>query len=188
MRRYLARPVPPDLLRRALALALWAPSPHHSAPWRFVLLHERERRERLARMMGARWRQDLEGDGVPEATIADRLAKSHERIVEAPAAVLFCIETAVLQRYSDSRRQQAELIMANQSLGAVIQNFMAAAHALGLASCWMCAPLFCPEVARDALDLPASVLPQALVTVGYAPAPANSGRRPPLESFLLGEA
>ena len=29
----------------------------------------------------------------------------------------------------------------------------------GLAACWMCAPLFCPEVVRRALELPADWQP-----------------------------
>jgi coenzyme F420-0:L-glutamate ligase/coenzyme F420-1:gamma-L-glutamate ligase len=53
---------------------------------------------------------------------------------------------------------------------------MLAATDAGLASCWVAAPIFCPDVARDALSLPAEWLPHALVLVGrpdpgYAPRP-----------------
>jgi nitroreductase len=57
---------------------------------------------------------------------------------------------------------------------------MLAATDRGLASCWMAAPIFCPEAARDALALPADWLPQALVLVGR-PDPAHAARpRPPV--------
>ena len=54
----------------------------------------------------------------------------------------------------------------------------------GLAACWMCAPLFCPEVVRASLDLPPAWQPQGLVTLGF---PADAGRdrpRKPLAAFV----
>ena len=70
--------------------------------------------------------------------------------------------------------------MALLSLGAAGENLMLAAAAAGLASCWVAAPIFCPEAARDALGLAADWLPHALVLVGH-PDPAYEGRvRPPV--------
>ena len=68
--------------------------------------------------------------------------------------------------------------MAQQSMGAALENVMIAAHALGLASYWLSAPLFCPEAVREALALPADYEAQALVVVGY-PAPGASPRARP---------
>jgi nitroreductase len=57
---------------------------------------------------------------------------------------------------------------------------MLAAADRGLASCWVAAPIFCPDEARDALALPPDWCPQALVMVGH-PDPAYAGRpRPPV--------
>jgi coenzyme F420-0:L-glutamate ligase/coenzyme F420-1:gamma-L-glutamate ligase len=70
--------------------------------------------------------------------------------------------------------------MALLSLGAGVENLMLAAADGGLASCWVAAPIFCPEAARDALELPREWLPHALVLVGR-PDPAYVGRtRPPV--------
>jgi nitroreductase len=44
---------------------------------------------------------------------------------------------------------------------------MLAATNAGLASCWVAAPIFCPEEANAALALPAEWLPHALVLLGY---------------------
>jgi nitroreductase len=54
------------------------------------------------------------------------------------------------------------------------------AHAEGLAACWMCAPLFCPDIVRMALALPADWEPQALVTLGYPAAPGRPRERHPV--------
>jgi coenzyme F420-0:L-glutamate ligase/coenzyme F420-1:gamma-L-glutamate ligase len=70
--------------------------------------------------------------------------------------------------------------MALLSLGAATENLMLAAADAGLASCWVAAPIFCPEEARDALTLPDEWLPHALVLVGH-PDPGYVGRsRPPV--------
>jgi len=77
-------------------------------------------------------------------------------------------------------RRRAEWGMALLSLGAAVENLMLAAAARGLASCWVAAPIFCPEAARDALALPDEWLPHALVVVGRAD-PSYAGRvRPPV--------
>ncbi len=70
--------------------------------------------------------------------------------------------------------------MALLSLGAAVENLMVAAADAGLASCWVAAPIFCPEAARDALALPTEWLPHTLVLVGH-PDPTYVGRpRPPI--------
>ena len=66
--------------------------------------------------------------------------------------------------------------MALLSLGAAVENLMLAATDRGLASCWVAAPIFCPEEARDALTLPEEWLPHALVLVG-PPVPLDEIRR-----------
>ena len=68
--------------------------------------------------------------------------------------------------------------MALLSLGAAVENLMLAAADRGLASCWVAAPIFCPEAARDALALPGEWLPHALVLVGR-PDPGYVGRAAP---------
>jgi F420 biosynthesis protein FbiB-like protein len=79
-----------------------------------------------------------------------------------------------MDRYPDARRADAERLMAVQSTAMALQNLLLLAHAEGLAACWMCAPLFCPDTVRTALDLPTDWQPQALITLGY---PAASGRK-----------
>jgi F420 biosynthesis protein FbiB-like protein len=178
IRAFTGDPVPRELLDALVESACLAPAPHHSRPWRFVVVETPAGKQALADGMGARWRTDLEGDGVAAATIDDLVARSHAKLTTAPALVLGCLTDDGLDRYPDAARQRAEWGMALLSLGAAVENLMLAATAAGLASCWVAAPIFCPEAARDALALDAPWLPQALVLLGV-PDPAYSPRERP---------
>ncbi len=178
LRQFDGRAVPRPLIDKLLYVACLAPAPHHTRPWRFVVLETPDARARLAESMGAAWRRDLEGDGVAPDKIEALLARSRRQIEEAPALLLACLVGEGLRRWPDERRQRAEWGMALQSTGCALANIMVAAHAEGLASYWISAPLFCPEAARQALDLPAEYQAQALIALGY-PAPDASPRPRP---------
>jgi coenzyme F420-0:L-glutamate ligase / coenzyme F420-1:gamma-L-glutamate ligase len=180
IRAFLPEPVPPDVLDALVVAACLAPAPHHSRPWRWVIVDTDGGRERLATGMGARWRRDLTEDGVSTTRIDELVNASHRKITEAPSLLLGCLTWEGLDRYPDERRQRAEWGMALLSLGAATENLMIAATDAGYASCWVAAPIFCPEEARDALGLPDTWLPHVMVLVGR-PDPAYTGReRPPV--------
>jgi coenzyme F420-0:L-glutamate ligase/coenzyme F420-1:gamma-L-glutamate ligase len=185
IRTYQGQPVPPALLERVLGAAAHAPSPHHSVPWRLAVLTEPAAKSALADAMGEKWRADLLGDGLGAAEIEIELAKSHRRLTASPVVVVGSIYPEPLDEYPDAARQQAETLMAAHSLGAALQNVMLAAHANGLASCWMCAPVFCSDVVRDALGLPHHLIPHAIVTIGYPARPPRARERPPLDQIVV---
>jgi F420 biosynthesis protein FbiB-like protein len=180
IRAFTDEPVDTALLDAIVEAACIAPAPHHSRPWRFAVVTTDRGKRALADGMGARWRADLGRDGVASARIDELVGASHRKLTGAPALVLACLTWSGLDRYPDASRQQAEWGMALLSLGAAVENLMLAAAHHGLASCWVAAPIFCADEARDALELPAEWRPQALVLVGR-PDPAYTGRpRPPV--------
>jgi F420 biosynthesis protein FbiB-like protein len=180
IRSFRSEPVDRGLLDTLIEAACLAPAPHHSRPWRFVVIDTDRVKLALARGMGARWQADLEQDGVEPERIRELVEASHAKITSAPALVLACLTWSGLDRYPDETRQRAEWGMALLSLGASVENFMLSAADAGLASCWVAAPIFCPEAARDALGLETEWLPHALVLVGH-PDPAYVAReRPPV--------
>jgi F420 biosynthesis protein FbiB-like protein len=184
VRAFQSRPVPRAALEELLTAAAWAPSPHGSQPWRFVVLTRAEPKARLAEAMGDEWRATLAQDGQPAEIVEKRLSASHERIREAPALVLACLYLEDLDRYPDPQRQRAEETMAIQSLGAAIQNMLLAAYTLGLDTGWMCAPLFSPDAVRAALDLAPTLIPHALIPVGYAARDPKRRPRRPLDELV----
>ncbi len=185
VRQFKPLPVPRDLVEQTIEAARWAPSPHGAQPWRFVIITRQELKERLAEAMAEEWRRNLAMDGEAPEIVAIRDRKSQQRIVNSPVLIIPCLYLEDLQVYPDPQRQQAEVTMAVQSLGAAIQNILLSACSLGLDTGWMCAPLFCPEVVVDALDLPATLIPHALINMGYGA--KDPPRRPhrPIEELIV---
>ena len=167
VRRFRPDAVPRETLERLIEEACRAPSPHGTRPWRFAVVTTAEGKQALAGRMGARWAADLSGDGLAEEVIERRIARSHRRIEGSPAVVVACLVKDVLDRYPNAYRQAAEYTMGAHSLGAALQNVLLGAHARGLAGFWMCAPIFCPDEARAALELDSTWEPQALILLGY---------------------
>lgn len=180
VRRFLDRPVERAMIERAIELACWAPSAHNKQPWRFAVISDPAAKERLAQALGEAFRHDLLAQGVPLEEIHQRIERSRQRIVSAPLAVLLCLCEEDLPLGSTERQRRGEWEMAIQSVALAGGQFQLAAHALGLATVWICAPLFAPEAVQKALNLPPSWQAQALILVGYA---AERPTPPPRKSL-----
>jgi coenzyme F420-0:L-glutamate ligase / coenzyme F420-1:gamma-L-glutamate ligase len=184
IRRYQPQAVPQTLITQMLEAAVYAPSAHNRQPWRFFVLTDAARKEQLAANMGARLRRDLQADGVADDVIAADTGRSYARITGAAALIVVCLSMIDMDTYPDERRQHNEFLMAAQSTAMAGQNLLLAAHALGLGACWMCAPLFAPDVVRTTLALPDDWQPQGMVTLGYA-AETKTKTRHALEKSVL---
>jgi coenzyme F420-0:L-glutamate ligase / coenzyme F420-1:gamma-L-glutamate ligase len=184
IRRYRPDAVGREVLERLFLSAASAPSAHNRQPWRYLVIEDASAKGALARAMGERLAADRARDGDSGDAIAGDVARSHARIAGASVLVLVCLTLEEADVYPDEARSHAEFLMGVQSTAMATQNFLLAAHAEGLAACWMCAPLFCPEVVRASLDVPPAWQPQGLITLGF---PADAGRdrpRKPLAAFV----
>ena len=184
VREFTSQPVDGVAVRRAVAAAVTAPAPHHSEPWRFVLVSSEQARTALLDAMLDAWRTDLRGDGFTSDQIARRVRRG-EPLRRAPLIVVPCLVLDAAHTYPDDRRNASEHAMFTVSMGAAVQNLLIALAVEGLGSAWISSTLFCQDVARSALGLPAGWLPMGAIAVGH---PASGARpRPPRdpENFLL---
>jgi len=184
IRRYSDQPVPRSLLERLLTAAIWAPNAHNRQPWRFVTVTERWRQQQLADSMAHRWERDLLVDGLDTEKVRAQVERSRTRIMGAGALVVGCLTMDEMDHYPDEHRQHLEWHMAVQSTSLALGQLLLAAHHEGLGSCWMCAPLFAPDIVQDVLGLPADWEPQSLITLGY-PAETKEKTRMGLEEVVL---
>jgi coenzyme F420-0:L-glutamate ligase / coenzyme F420-1:gamma-L-glutamate ligase len=169
---------------RAIAAAVTAPAPHHSTPWRFVVLESAQAQAALLDDMLAAWIADLRGDGFTEDQIARRVRRG-EPLRRAPLLIVPCLHAEAAHRYPDDRRNAAEREMFVVAMGAAVQNLLVALAVEGLGSCWVSSTMFCRPVVAKALTLPDGWEPMGAVGVGHPAAPAPD--RPPRDpaSFMI---
>lgn len=181
IRRYTDQPVPKELVTRMLETAFWSPSAHNRQPWRFAVVTAFEDKHRLATEMGNRLRQDRTADNDPPDAIERDVARSYDRITNAPVVIVVCLSMEDMDFYGDERRDKAEWVMATQSVAMAAQSLWLQAHSAGLGCCWLCAPLFVPNLVKRVFELPQQWEPQGLMTMGW-PAEEKEKSRQPLES------
>jgi coenzyme F420-0:L-glutamate ligase/coenzyme F420-1:gamma-L-glutamate ligase len=168
--------VPRAAVRDAIAAACTAPAPHHTRPWRFVVLDTEPGRRHLLAAIGAAWREDLRRDGTPEDVIVRRIARSDTVLGAAPTLIVPFVRCDGSHPYADAERADAEREMFLLSGGAAIQTLLLALHAQGYGSCWISSTLFCQEETRAALGIDEPW--HALGTVACGPMPKGGAPRP----------
>jgi nitroreductase len=152
VRAYTSERVSQEEVERLVDTARWAPSAGNIQPWRFVIVTNAETKRRLS-------------DAALHQTF----------IEEAPVVIVVCVD--VVQSSLGYGYRGANLYCL-QDAAAAIENMLLAAHALGLATCWVGA--FHEDAAAKAVNTPSNVRPVAIVTVGH---PAEKPRVPPRRSI-----
>ncbi|WP_328956595.1 coenzyme F420-0:L-glutamate ligase [Kitasatospora purpeofusca] len=184
IRAFTAEPVDPGAVRRAVAAAATAPAPHHTTPWRFVLLETPEVRTRLLDAMLAAWRRDLaELDGWDEAKIARRTARG-DVLRAAPYLVVPCLVMDGSHDYPDGRRAAAEREMFTVAVGAAVQNLLVTLAGEGYGSAWVSSTMFCRDTVREVLDLPERWDPMGAVAVGRPAEPPRTRPDRTADAFI----
>lgn len=176
VREFADEAVAPQIVEAAVADALTAPAPHHTAPVRFVWLRDLDRRRALLEAMRDDWRRDLSADGRSPERVEQRVRRG-DILYDAPEVLIpFCVPDGA-HDYPDERRTRAEATMFTVAVGAAVQGLLVALAVREVGSCWIGSTIFAPETVRRVLDVPDDWRPLGAIAVGYpldplAPRPA----------------
>jgi nitroreductase len=151
VRAFTKKPVSDEEITKLIDAARWAPSAGNIQPWEFVIVRDAKVKHGLS-----------------------AAALDQTFIEEAPVVIVVCADQ--LQSGSGYGSRGANLYCL-QDTAAATQNILLAAHAMGLAACWVGA--FQEEEARKVLNVPSGIRPVAIVPVGHpAEKPMARSRKP----------
>lgn len=172
IRHFTDERVDPVAIERAVEAAILAPAPHHSEPFRFVVLraddpHQHEQRIALLDRMREAWISDLSSiDGKAPEEI-DRRVSRGDLLRTAPVMIVPIVDLdAGAHTYVDDRRNSAERDLFMVAGGAAVQNLMIQLAAEDLGSAWISSTMFTPHIVRDFFHLGPSAMPLGAVAIG----------------------
>jgi nitroreductase len=168
---------PRELVLRAIESATHAPSGMNKQPWRFVVVANQGVKAEMVRCVSSEIETILAllaGDEYADK-VGAYLRNYATLFRNAPIVVNVLyreygqVIASLLERSNIEYRQNQEEAAnpAMQSVSAAIQNLQLAAHALGLATCWMTAPLFAKQQLHELLEVEDPWQLAAVVPIGY---------------------
>lgn len=171
VRRVLPDPVDRAVVVRCIELALEAPTGSNGQNWEFVLVTERETKERLAVQYRRVWKlyggagRRMRGDEPQTARILRSVQWQVDHFSEIPTLVVCCLRAG----YKVPFLPQPP-VAASSHYGSIypsVQNLLLAARAVGLGASLITLPLWSNTVVRRILDLPLRVEPCCIAALGW---------------------
>ena len=178
---------PRELIVRAIESATHAPSGMNKQPWRFVIVSNDAVKARMVECVSREIETILTllaGDEYADK-VGEYLRNYATLFRTAPVVINVLyreygqVIASLLERsnitYPDNQEEAANPAM--QSVSAAIQNLQLAAHAVGLATCWMTAPLFARRQLHELLEVESPWQLAAVIPIGYPSSTSNHGPR-----------
>ncbi len=178
IRKYLKDPVAPELIKKIMTAATWAPSGGNGQPWRFYVATGAKRDELIQAMAEAPGPDAPSIDAFDEEVIPAieeglRLAGKGE----ASEAALKKLgeDFQKHNRFGSIRFFQTPVAIvvakpqggSSLDIGAAVENLLIAAQGEGLGTCWLGMPLMFKDKLREILDIPADEDLVTCVCLGY---------------------
>ena len=190
VRRFQEKPVPEDLLLKAVELATWAPNGGNYQPWRFLIVSNKDLINQMADAVKAkteiiaswpeakqcgevveRWRKTsafFRGAPVCIAVLMSKYSSIADQILRARG------EADPIAREIRSYRQLGDSTL--QSVAAAITYLVLILHYFGLGTTWMAGPQQAKKEIEKLLGVPSDWNFVDLIPVGY---PAETPKAPP---------
>ena len=176
-------------IMRVIEAAFWAPSPANLQPWKFLIIKDKEIKNRMVEVVVSRMKENPKNSAMSNSVKESRLNYQpyYLSFKEAPVVI------AVLYKPYPSHLVCGEQLVKNddigrlisaQSVGAAIQNMLLAMTSEGLGGCWMTGPLIAKREIENILeiDYPWELL--TLVSLGFPLRVPKAPRRKPIRAVV----
>ncbi len=187
IRKYTNEIPPLEAIKKIADAGRLAPSTTNTQNWEFIAIYDNETKEKMAKAVNDKYDElkdfvQSEEDknkinGYKYYSMFFNKAPVVFAIVEKKriSTILSILErngmTDDLLRYYDNRSSIL-------SMGAAIENMSLCAHAIGLSSCWMCAPLVAQKEFGEILGLNPDDKVVTILSVGYPDVSAMNQNKP----------
>ncbi len=192
VRQWTDRPVPDELITKAIELATWAPNGGNFQGWHFVAVKNREVISKMAeavQSMADRIASWPEAKSWAEDMEKSRKRASYFRDASVCIAVFVSQYQSAVDKVLNAREgsdpEAARMLSFRQSAPTGIQSTAAAVatlllafHHMGLGAVWLGAPLMAKREIETLLKVPANLGLVCLVAVGYAKESPSKDRKP----------
>ena len=186
IRSFSDRAVTREQIERLIEAARWAPSNHNRQPWRFLVLHDGQQIQALARTVAHGLAPRLKR--LPAVAAGFAAEFEHYATFFATAPVLLIVLHRQPVSFAADLLQGATnpALVSGEPLSAAmaVQNLLLAAHALGLGACVLTAPMTAQPAINAALTLPAGYDLTCFVALGYPNEAPPAPRRKSLEQIV----
>ncbi len=172
-RHFTDDPVPDGDLERMLVVATHAPSAENTQPWVFVVVRDGEQRAAIASIARRLWTSTARAYSAPHldaGMLAELDASIDAGFGGAPVLV---VVGADLHSGVHPNTLPSSIFPA-------VQNLLLAANALGYGSALTTLTTVVADELRGALDMPADVVPMAVVPIGRSARSLGKPRRDPI--------
>jgi coenzyme F420-0:L-glutamate ligase/coenzyme F420-1:gamma-L-glutamate ligase len=183
IRRFKDEPVPAEVVRSLIEAATWAPSAGNRQNWEFTVVTSSELKKKMAESVCGKWKQALAKPGM--AVVADKVqeySKHFDWFSEAPVVIVMSARSPELFMTEMFGQGAVDVAGTKTSVAMAAENLMLAAHASGLGSCCLTAPLAADEEMKDLVGLGARRVIVCVIALGYADEEPAATTRKPVDS------
>lgn len=182
-----------DEIKRIINSARLAPAAMNTQNWKFLAVFNKDIKHKMAQAVLDKY--DEITSGIDEETArAVSSYKAHSTFFETAPVIIVCIEIkapsfmgGVLEMAKYTQNEIANMRPDSYllSMGGAVENMALSAHALGLSSCWMVAPVLAHGEFKKILNLGEDDKIVTILTIGkpYANNP-NRAPKKPLEEVM----
>lgn len=181
VRKFLGREVEEEKIAKMIRAATMAPSSSNSQPWHFIVVKEREMKEKLGEVFLRTWlpiaQSRFARSSAGMRRIYDRSTEMVRMTVDVPLLIILCIDTKKASRAEEARYA---------SIYPAAQNLMVAAWSMGIGSCFTTngsMKVRGEDEVKEILNIPDYIKVAATIYLGYPKEKPSPPKRIPAEEL-----